>query len=67
MTNEDAYFEVWWALHRQKQWERNNLDRGQKPTAAFMEGLKATAKLEWIARANFHVSRGFQSREKADP
>ncbi|MDR5730093.1 MAG: hypothetical protein RB191_21995 [Terriglobia bacterium] len=55
-TNEDGYFEIFWALHRQKEWEKNNLDRGPKPTEAFMLGFKDAAKVGWMARASLHVT-----------
>jgi len=55
-AHEEAYFEVFWALHRQKQWEKNNLDRGPKPTESYMQGFKESAKIGWMARASFHVT-----------
>lgn len=53
---EEAFFEVWWALHRQRQWDKNNLDRGRTPNEHFMTGLKDSYRKGWMARASLHVS-----------
>lgn len=57
MTDEEALFETWWALHRLKAWRVNNLDRGPEPTPEFMLGFKADCYVGWMARARLHVSR----------
>lgn len=54
--DEEAFFEVWWALYRQRQWEKNNLDRGPHPNEHFMQGLKGLHFDGWMARASLHVS-----------
>ena len=56
-SNEDGYFEIFWALHRQKEWEKHNLDRGPKPTESFLMGYKEAAKTGWMARASLHVTQ----------
>jgi hypothetical protein len=56
VTDEDALFEVWWALHRTKRWRETRPDMGPEPSPGYMEGLKDTAKLGWMARANMHVT-----------
>lgn len=54
-SNEEGYFEIFWALHRQKEWEKHNLDRGPKPTESFLMGYKDAAKTGWMARASLSV------------
>jgi hypothetical protein len=64
VSNEDGYFEIFWQLHRQKEWEKHNLDRGPKPTAAFLMGDYCATKLGWMARASLSAV-GPQSAKEA--
>lgn len=66
MTDEEAMFEVWWALYRTKRWREIRPDMGPEPSPGYLEGIKPYALLGWTARAGTHVvpHRGAQQRER---
>jgi hypothetical protein len=54
MTNEDAYFEVWYHIHQHDEWTK--LYGGTSMPPGWGEGFKSSMKAGWMARASFHVT-----------
>jgi hypothetical protein len=58
MSNEEGYFEIFWALRRQKTWEKTRLPSDPlKPPPGWSDGFKYAAKEGWMARASLHVTQ----------
>lgn len=57
MTDEDFYFETYWALRKQRSWEAGLLasEKGKPCPAAWGDGFKEHAREAWMARASLHV------------
>jgi len=54
-ADENAMFEVWFALERKRRWEKHNWDRGPEPSEAYLTGFKEHMREGWMARAGLHV------------
>jgi hypothetical protein len=53
MSNEDGYFEIFWALRRQKTWERSRTPSDPvKFPIGWGDGHKEIAREGWMARAS---------------
>jgi hypothetical protein len=58
VSNEDGYFEIYWALRGQKSWDRTRLPSDPvKPPAGWGFGFKDAAKDAWMARASLHITQ----------
>lgn len=66
MNDEEAMFEVWWALYRSKRWKEARPDSGDTPSIHYMEGFKSSAKLGWMARSGTHVTYSRSAVGKSD-
>ena len=53
--DEEAMFEVWWALRRQKSWDKSCKDRGPHPNENWGIAAYRDCKEAWMARAGLHV------------
>ena len=57
MSNENGYFEIYWALRSQKTWDRSRVPSDPlKPPANWGHGFKDAAKDAWMVRASLHVT-----------
>lgn len=66
MTDEEAFFGIWWALYRTKRWRKIRPDMGPEPSPGYLAGLEETAKLGWMARASLHVTPNREFVKPAD-
>ena len=57
MSDEEAFFEVWFQLERQKSWERSRIPSDAKnPPEGWSMGLRGWMLEGWMARASLHVT-----------
>lgn len=56
ITEEEAFFEVWFNLLRTKRWRAIRPDMGPTPSEGFMLGFKDNMRDGWMARASLHVT-----------
>jgi hypothetical protein len=58
VSNEDGYFEIYWALRCQKTWDRSRLPEDPpKPRPGWGAAFKEYAREAWMARASLHVTQ----------
>jgi hypothetical protein len=66
MTDEEAFFEVWFQLYRRDQWKISRPDRANEPPSeAFCMGLRGHYLTGWLARASLHVTQAERAIPKA--
>ena len=53
MTDEDAFFEVWFNIRRHDEWTKLYGHTSMPP--GWSEGFKSSMKAGWMARASLHV------------
>jgi hypothetical protein len=58
MSDEEAFFEVWFQLERRKSWERSRIPSDPKdPPKLWSMGLRTWMLEGWMARASLHVTQ----------
>lgn len=64
MDDEEAFFEVWWALYRRDRWKKTRPDLGETPSPDFLMGYRDMALVGWLGRATMHVTYARSGDEK---
>jgi hypothetical protein len=65
LSNEEGYFEIYWALRGKKTWDRTRLPSDPiKPPLNWGFGFKDVAHDAWMARASLHVTQANPSEKQ---